>query len=344
MLEKPAPEVERWGWPVDIAVSSGGLLGLLGSGGGESWVPPMMVTQGQVAGNMGEELPGVWGSGWGRLVVLLRLGGVSLVWGHIGDRGDEPLVQLVGNAPVARGGNDGNAAQAEPKELLALTAEVARGKVGFVPSVRDGDNLGRFDSTTIGVVVGVVDRVRRLHVVLGLDAARRAVVVVKGSEHQVGVADLGAAADLDDGHGVREGDGRGVLDVDVVFEVPVEALLVVLPVAAVNVHEVWSGADEVRVELGVEGVEVGVEMGGPGLGVDAEGAVGVCWVAFWRGDVVELAEAVGGHELEAVDLLGWWKCGAGSLGDWRSRAWWLGSRTLSPGSRGCGHRHKVDEW
>lgn len=232
--------------------------------------------------------------------------------------GDEPLVQLVGDAPVARGGNDGDAAQAELEKLLALAAEVARGKVGLVPRVRDGDDLGRLDSTTIGVVVGVVDRVRRLHVVRGLEAARRAVVGVKGGEHQVGVADLGAAADLDDRHGVREGDGRGVLDVDVVFEVPVEALLVVLPVAAVNVHQVWSGADEVRVELGVEGVEVGVEVGRPGLGVDAEGAVGVCRMAFWRGDVVELAEAFGGLELEAVDVLGWGKRDAGPLGDWGS--------------------------
>lgn len=77
MLEKPAPEVEREGCPVDMAVSGG--KGVLGWGEGESWVPPMMVTQGQVAGNMGEELPGVWGSGWGRLVVVLRLRGGRLV-------------------------------------------------------------------------------------------------------------------------------------------------------------------------------------------------------------------------------------------------------------------------
>lgn len=224
-------------------------------------------------------------------------------------------MQLVGDAPIARGGNDGDATQAELKKLLTLTAEVSRCKVGFVPSVRDGDDLGRLDSTAISVVVRVVDRVRRLHIVLWLDAARRAVLGVKGGKHEVGVSDLGAAADLDNRHGVREGDGRGVLDVDVVLEVPVEVLLVVLPVAAVNVHEVRPGADEVGVELGVEGVQVGIEVGGPGLGVDAEGAVGVCGVAFWRGDVVELAEAFGGHELEAVDFLCWWECDAGALGD-----------------------------
>lgn len=224
-------------------------------------------------------------------------------------------MQLVGDAPVARGGNDGDAAQAELQKFLTLAAEVARGEVGLVPRVRDGDNLGRLDSTAVGVVVGVVDQIRRLHVILGLDAARRAVLGVKCREHQVGVANLGAAADLDDRHRVREGDGRGVLDVDVVLDVPVEALLVVLPVAAVNIHEVRPGADEVGVELGVEGVEVGVEVGGPGLGVEAEGAVAVCWVAFWRGDVVELAETLGGHELEAVDVLGWGKLDAGPLGD-----------------------------
>lgn len=72
-MEKPEPEVERWGWPEDMAVSGGnGGEGLVRAEA-ENCVPPMMVTQGQVAGNMGEELPGVWGSGWGRLVVLLRL-------------------------------------------------------------------------------------------------------------------------------------------------------------------------------------------------------------------------------------------------------------------------------
>jgi hypothetical protein len=67
--------------------------------------------------------------------------------------------------------------------------------------------------------------------------------------------------------------------------------------------------------LGVKGIEAGVEVGGPGLSADAERAVAVRWVTVWRGDVVELAEALGGHEFEAVEMLRWWKCDAGPLGD-----------------------------
>jgi hypothetical protein len=42
--------------------------------------------------------------------------------------GDETLGQRVGDVPIARGGEDGDAAQAEVEILLALAVEVARVK------------------------------------------------------------------------------------------------------------------------------------------------------------------------------------------------------------------------
>jgi len=64
--------------------------------------------------------------------------------------GVDALAVLAGNAAVSRGDNDGDAEEAELKELQALAAEIGGGQGGFVPAIREGDDLGGGEGAAVG--------------------------------------------------------------------------------------------------------------------------------------------------------------------------------------------------